>query len=77
MSAGRATWRIAIAAALAGSGIGAAAVLAGKPARPAPVPAIASAKGVPRDKRPPVHARDITIELPAARPRRHLGPGGA
>ena len=59
--------RLAIAAALAGSAIGAAVVLADD--RPAPkVPTVAPAKAAPRDRRPPVHARDITIEARAQDP---------
>ena len=61
------TMRIAIAAALAGSAIGAAVVLADD--HPAPkVPAVAPAKTSPRDEQPPVRARDITIEVTAKDP---------
>jgi hypothetical protein len=59
--------RLAIAAALAGSAIGAAVVLAND--RPAPkVAAVGPAKTAPGDQRPPVHARDITIEARARDP---------
>jgi hypothetical protein len=59
--------RLALAAALAGSAIGAAVVLADdEPA--SKVPAVA-AKTVPRDKQPPVKARDITIEARADDPK--------
>jgi hypothetical protein len=58
---------VAIAAALAGSAIGAAAVLADD--HPAPkVPATAPAQAT-HDKRPPVKARGITIDITAADPK--------
>ncbi len=60
--------RLALAAALAGSAIGAAVVLADD--NPTPnVPAVAPAKTTPRDKQPPVKARDITIEAQADDPK--------
>jgi hypothetical protein len=60
--------RVAIAAALAGSAIGAAVVLADDAAAPA-VPAVAPAKTTPRDRQPPIKARDITIDITAADPK--------
>jgi hypothetical protein len=59
--------RLALAAALAGSAIGAAAVLADDHAAPQ-VPAVAPAKTTARDKRPPLTARDVTIAVKAADP---------
>jgi hypothetical protein len=59
--------RLALAAALAGSAIGAAVVLADDDRAPN-VPAVAPAKTVPRDKRPPVQARDVTIAVRADDP---------
>jgi len=61
--------RLALGAALAGSAIGAAIVLAGEQPAPA-VPAVAPAQTVPHDKRPPVTARDITIDITVADPKR-------
>jgi hypothetical protein len=60
--------RIAIAAALAGSAIGAAAVLADDHSAPN-VPAVAPAKTTPQDTRPPLKARDITIDVQANDPK--------
>lgn len=59
--------RIAIAAALAGSAIGTAAVLADD--HPAPkVPAVTPAKTAPRDRQPPFQARGVTTAVTAADP---------